>query len=1455
MRTSHKHTHTRPPVWLASGWLRLLVTVLFLGGLAFVVTVRSGLWTAKANEVEAARARLEKAQAEYRANPTEPNQAALMKAASAYKSIIAATPAAQSVVAPTFGAPKAFAVSAKASEIVSTPSPSAAAGKLGLIRGSELNELPLRNADKNKPTSSSNVQNSLPPGQALVSAPIASFDGLSANDDQLTIGTRFAPPDTVADVDNDQIVECVNSVFRVFAKNGTPQTGVVDFNVFFAPIGGATAAFSDPIVLYDPLADRWMLLMWDTNGADMYFGISTTNDAAGSYFLYVFTVYPNRLPDYPHVGVWHDGYYMTTNNFNAAGTAFTGGGMQIFERQKMLAGDPTAQFVAFEVATSGGLSPADVDGVAPPPATAPGFFMEFRADEYGDPFDAIRIFEGRPNWSNPALSTLTQLPDLAAAAFDPRSVGDFVSTRAEVEQAAPATAADALQSLSGRLMHRTAYRTLAGGVQSFVLNFTVNVSGVTPNSVTNYQAGVRWMELRRSAGGTFSVANQATFAPGAGVGNGGREQFMASIAQDGEGNTGLAYSLTQRNAPAINTGMAYTGRLAADAANSLPQGEQIVPLTNTSQIGTGNRWGDYSSLSVDPTDECTFWGANEYVSTTPPGGFTTFNWSTRIFSFKVNPSCVPAAKATIQGTATTLIGGTPISAVNVTATGGLYRSTNASGQYSMSVAPGTYTVTCAKAGLSTVTGNVTVAAGQTATFDCQMSGVPVLSNGGSTVASESCSTDGRFDPGETVTINLCVTNTGGAPTTNLIGTLQATGGVVSPSAPQNFGAVPPNGVPVCRSFTFTVNPALACGSNVVLTLNLQDGASSFGPFTYNYGSGSPIIGLAENFDGVTAPALPAGWAATNATGAAPLWVTSTATPDSAPNAAFVDDPAALSDKQLTTPAVNFSGASAFIQFRNNFNLESGFDGGVLEVSVNNGAFVDVTSLAGASFISGGYTAAISTGFSSPIAGRSAWTGNSGGYITTRVNLGGSLAGQSARFRFRMGSDTSVAGTGWRVDNVQIENGFSCCVQLARTSTLADPAACTGPGNNVAGTVTATNPVATALTGSINVALPAGLVGTDGCVSNFGTCTVTPTAINWSGTIPGNSTLTINYIAQVGDVPTGTSLCVQTTGNFPGSGFAPIQTCITVNCQQAGPGGIIPTITPEGASPSSDQKPGSILIYPIYTSGSDPIRQNTRISLTNIHTVRSAFVHLYFVDGSTCSVADAFICLTPNQTTSFLASDLDPGTTGYIMAMAVNGDGCPINFNYLIGDEYVKFSSGHAGSIGAESVPALPGSFTVCTSQATVRFDGFNYAPLPRTVALDNIPSRADGNDTLLVLDRIGGDLLTTASRLNNLFGLLYNDAEIGLSFSLRPNQCQLLTKLDNNFPRTTPRFDQFVPAGRSAWLKIYSTDDMAIVGAAFNFNPNFNASANAFNGGHSLHKLTLTNTANVIVPVLPVSCQ
>ncbi len=428
---------------------------------------------------------------------------------------------------------------------------------------------------------------------------------------------------------------------------------------------------------------------------------------------------------------------------------------------------------------------------------------------------------------------------------------------------------------------------------------------------------------------------------------------------------------------------------------------------------------------------------------------------------------------------------------------------------------------------------------------------------------------------------------------------------------------------------------------------------------------------------------------------------------------------------------------------------------------------------------------------------------------------------------------------------------------APTMRVFDPLNCNGPGDLVTGSFGVTNPTATPQTGTVTVALPGGIVGLGlpyTCTTNIGgTCTVTPGTVTWTGTIPANSALTASYQAQLSDqAAPGTMPCATTTAVF-GAFTEMVQACLTVNCPPAGPGAL-----PNAQNQLSDQKPGSVLVYPIFTSeAANSAAQNTRLSVTNTHMTRTAYLHLFFVDGANCNVADGFMCLTPNQTATVLAVDLDPGTTGFLIAVATNRDGCPINFNYLIGDEYVKFTSGHQANLNAESIAAIAGGLPTCDAnavEAQLKFDGLSYNALPRTLAASNLPSRGDSNDTMLIVDRIGGHLGTGAATIGTLIGVLYDDTERPFSFSLAAPTCQSRGSLTNDRPRTTPRLEQVIPAGRTGWLKVYGGTDVGIIGAQINRNPQALTNANAFNQGHNLHKLTLTTTASVTIPVFPPTC-
>jgi hypothetical protein len=858
-----------------------------------------------------------------------------------------------------------------------------------------------------------------------IPGPTFTWDGSTVTD------CNCAPPDPNGDVGPNHYVSQVNVRMRVYNKTtGALLAGPVQLSQLFASAGFtdrcATADDGDPIVLYDQLADRWLISQFAVASPQsrQCVAISRTPDPTGQWYLYSFPQPPGfnntqYFQDYPKLGLWPDAYYMTTNQFNFAGTAFLGGGVFAFEREKMLQGLPARQ-VYFDLNTTqfpegiGGMLPSDLDGYMPPPAGAPNTFVYFTSLLWGEPADGLRIFNFHVDWTNTANSTFTEFgtsfnSPLPVAPFDPRS-----STRSQIPQ--PGTTAG-LDAISDRLMHRMPYRNF-GGHETLVTNHTVNVG--TGQTISTYQGAPRWYELRR-AGGNWFVQQQGTFAPDAQVAP-FQSRWMGSAAMDASGNLMVGYSASST---ALFPSIKYAGRLASDPPGDLAQGEATMFAGLGSQSGTGNRWGDYTGLVLD-VDDCTFYYINQYQ----PSGVSTFSWRTRIGYFDFGPGlCTPPALGTAEFVVTACSGGTPIGSASVAIGGQPYGATLATGSYSVNLLPGSYGFSVAKPPVfGAVSGNFSITAGNTTTIPVCLQGVPVIEPAGSTLVAEGCGTgNGVIDPHETVTVDFNLTNVGGDSTSNLVATLQASGGVTPLSGPQSYGSIAPGGSQQ-RPFTFRAGGT--CGGTITATLDLQDGATNLGTASYTFTLGTQPVLFTENFDGVAAPALPAGWTAVNAAGPAPLWVTSNAgTPapaaDSPPNAAFVNDPNVVSDKRLDSPSIAIPSPGAQLTFRHNHILETGFDGGVLEISIGGGAFQDILA-AGGSFVTGGYTHTISLAFQSPIAGRQAWSGNSSGFKTTTVNLPAAAAGNNIVLRWRMGSDNAVAGTGWRLDNVQIVGALTCC---------------------------------------------------------------------------------------------------------------------------------------------------------------------------------------------------------------------------------------------------------------------------------------------------------------------------------------------------------------------------------------------------------------------------------------------
>ncbi len=349
------------------------------------------------------------------------------------------------------------------------------------------------------------------------------------------------------------------------------------------------------------------------------------------------------------------------------------------------------------------------------------------------------------------------------------------------------------------------------------------------------------------------------------------------------------------------------------------------------------------------------------------------------------------------------------------------------GKFSVAWASGTTAASRLRDWLDPLNTGVTTVAG------ANPAAVPFITPTSTTLIAEGCpGTNGVVDPGEVVTFNFGLQNVGTAPTTNLVATLLATNGVLAPSGAQTYGALAIGSSAVSHSFSFMASGS--CGGSITPTLQLQDGPRNVGLVAFNFTLGKPIVTATQNFDTVTPPALPAGWSASPSG----VWVTTSVQRDTLPNSAFASDPSTVTDQQLISPVFPVTGPNALLNFRHFYDTEPGFDGGVLEISINGGAFSDIIT-AGGTFITGGYNGSISTSFSNPLGGRAAWTGSSGGFVVTTVSLPGQAIG-NIQFRWRLGSDSSDSGNGWYVDTLALSVGYSCC-------TGAPPVTLTAPNFN------------------------------------------------------------------------------------------------------------------------------------------------------------------------------------------------------------------------------------------------------------------------------------------------------------------------------------------------------------------------------------------------------------------------
>jgi hypothetical protein len=467
------------------------------------------------------------------------------------------------------------------------------------------------------------VQSSAP---ALVqtSTPV-SFEGLG--DGFPNYNVNVAPPDTNGAVGPNYYIQWVNLSYEIFNKTTqAPVYGPFAGNTVWQ--GSSLTACADtndgdPSVQYDALAGRWVMMQLSYSSGTGYYeciAISADSNPLGSWYRYALQ-WSSTLPDYPKLGIWPDAYYVTQNLF-FGGSVFVGGQVCALDRSKMLNyQDATAQ--CYTLSSYPSLLPATVDGPAPLTGE-PEFVMDLGSN-------SLNLWKFHVDFSNINNSSLTGPINIPVAAFSEACGGGTCIPQPGTSQQ--------LDSLADRLMYRLAYRNFVGDHESLVVTHSVNPgggggggkghghgpakpSGKPGGGSSSAVSAIRWYEIR-SPNGTPSVYQQGTYSPDT------DSRWMGSIAMDKFGDIAVGYSVSSGTTyPSIR----YTGRVPTDALGTL-EGEAPVVDGSGSQQTNLSRWGDYSSMSLDPSDDCTFWYTTEYMETNG-----TFNWHTRIATFKF-PSC------------------------------------------------------------------------------------------------------------------------------------------------------------------------------------------------------------------------------------------------------------------------------------------------------------------------------------------------------------------------------------------------------------------------------------------------------------------------------------------------------------------------------------------------------------------------------------------------------------------------------------------------------------------------------------------------------------------------------------------------------------------------------------------------------------------------------------------------
>ena len=465
-----------------------------------------------------------------------------------------------------------------------------------IIVPQQVNVLPQEENTTTSPTIIQNLQTE--PGGITALPILQNFQG--SNQGQ----SGYLPPDPTGAVGPDHYVHSVNSIVKIFDKTGNLVYGPISLGGFL----GISSNNGDPIVMYDQLADRWFVSEFGNLGGDLGLavGVSVTNDPTGAYNVYQFDM--GSFPDYPHYGLWHDGYYGTANYSNQGETAAF-----VMERDVILAGGAEPKVVLFDLPEVVS-NPLNVKSAEPAnllgteiDTNLPGYITYLQDDGWASAitYDHLKVWEIDMDWNNVANSTISDPLEIPTDPFDAGEV--FGDGNGAIKQ--PGTS----QRLSGH-----------GGIVSFAANYRPfedhNSWLITFNTFidANETGGIRWIELRNDDFSSWEIFQEGTYSIAD-----GHSRLMSTSAMDAEGNIALAYTTASEN---LKVSLRYTGRFDGDPLGQMTLDETVI--FNGNGVRTNNnRYGDYAHMTLDP-DNFTFWSTADY--------FQSNNyWATRIASFRV----------------------------------------------------------------------------------------------------------------------------------------------------------------------------------------------------------------------------------------------------------------------------------------------------------------------------------------------------------------------------------------------------------------------------------------------------------------------------------------------------------------------------------------------------------------------------------------------------------------------------------------------------------------------------------------------------------------------------------------------------------------------------------------------------------------------------------------------------